>query len=41
MHEVLDLSKNSPDWDKYYNMYDGNSDRIKRHGQGRYCQAFP
>lgn len=36
MHEVLDLSKNSPDWDKYYNIYDGNSDRINRHGHGRY-----
>lgn len=35
-HEVLDLSPNSKDWNRYKELYDGNSARVNRHGEGRY-----
>lgn len=35
-HEVLDLSPNSKDWDRYEELYERNSTRVNRHGEGRY-----
>ena len=35
-HEVLDLSPNSKDWDRYEELYERNSARVNRHGEGRY-----